>query len=294
MHANYETFVELGRQYVVWFVNASAPLAFEPRTYTFPLVGSFPGLSWFSEERAREFAAELSAAGWDVNVRGVTAFSTGGWFDDPVLSSMFVDHPAQTGLLVNVLLHESLHATVLVQNEQYFNESLASFVADTLTPEYLVAYYGSASREFWEYQRAVNDARKREKVLGLAFERLRQTYEDESVDDAVKAAYKAHVMSFIEQSVYNENPPNNATLIGFQLYHQGDAEFSQLLAACSYDWPRFLASFGGLSRGHFGAPQTPEIGAVVARIAQNGCLPLPAQLPPRSLTPQYRRRVGAP
>src|SRR5690606_5007973 len=88
---NYDEFVALNRPYVVWFVNASHPLAFYPKTFWFPVVGSFPGLGWFDERTARRHAASLQREGWDVSVRGVRAFSTGGWFGDPIVSSMFTE-----------------------------------------------------------------------------------------------------------------------------------------------------------------------------------------------------------
>jgi predicted aminopeptidase len=288
MHTNYESFSELNRPYVVWFVNASQPLAFEPLTFTFPIVGSFPGLGWFDESDARAFAQDLKEAGWDVNMRGVTAYSTGGWFEDPILSSMFIDHPAQTGLLVNLLLHESVHATVLVQNQQYFNESLASFVADTLTPDYLAAYYGSESREYFEYRRAVVDFKQRSRVMRTAFERLERVYASD-LGDAVKTRYKRAMMNWISTHIAFEEPPNNATLIGFQLYQEGGDEFAALLRACDAKWPRFLSVFDGLSGNHFAEKQTPEIGVVVDRLTRNQCAPLPAVVAGRANSPQLRR-----
>ncbi len=152
MHKNYRDYIQLDQPYVVWFVNGSHPLAFLPLTFTFPIVGSFPGISWFDEQRAIDFKQQLDEGGWDVNLRGVTAFSTGGWFRDPVLSTMYFDHPAQVGYFANTILHESVHATVLVPDQQYFNESLASFVADTMTPPFLAEAYASSPATLAAYE----------------------------------------------------------------------------------------------------------------------------------------------
>ena len=74
---NYEKYVELDRDYPIWFVNASQPLAFRARLFSFPIIGSFPGLAWFDKANAERFRDSLAAKGLDVNMRGVSAFSTG-------------------------------------------------------------------------------------------------------------------------------------------------------------------------------------------------------------------------
>ena len=201
MHENYRSYVDLRRPYVVWFVNASHPLAFYPLTFGFPIVGSFPGLSWFDESRALEFKEWLEGYGWDVNVRGVTAFSTGGWFEDPVLSSMFYDHPASVGLFANTILHESVHATVLVADQQYFNESLASFVADTMTPKFLHQVYPDQPEllEVYEKTRSLN--RQFVRKLVWTFQQLNLLYQS-PIEDWAKLVIKHHVIDQLMDGEY--------------------------------------------------------------------------------------------
>src|SRR5690606_23044830 len=78
-------------------------------------------------------------------------FSTGGWFSDPIVSSMFTQSENAFGYLVNIVLHESLHATILIKNQQFYNESLASFVGDQLTLEYLSQRFGDESEVMLVY-----------------------------------------------------------------------------------------------------------------------------------------------
>ncbi|HVZ35761.1 MAG TPA: aminopeptidase, partial [Polyangiaceae bacterium] len=111
---NYRKYVELDREYPIWFVNASAPLQFRAKVFSFPIVGSFPGLAWFNKKRAERFRDRLSKQGWDVNMRGVSAFSTGGYFPDPIVWSMLSRSPGAEASLINTVLHESVHATVLI------------------------------------------------------------------------------------------------------------------------------------------------------------------------------------
>lgn len=275
MHENYEEYVELDRPFVVWFVTASEPLAFIPKTFTFPVVGSFPGLSWFDEADAREFARDLEADGWDVFVRGVGAYSTGGWFDDPILSSMFADVPGGTGFLVNVVLHESFHATVLVGNQQYFNESAASFVANELTPVYLSERFGPESPELLEYLTAQATGRIVVAILADAVARLNAVYAS-SWPDAVKYREKARITRELQLQLQLPETPNNASLFGFALYHEGEAEMRRLRSLCP-SWPAFITAVGSLTEAQFAIEQSPVIGPVFDLLSARGCRPLPRE-----------------
>ena len=139
---NYERYVDVGRPSVVWVVSACEPLSFDERVWKFPVVGSFNYLGWYSEERAQGHATELRKEGLDVYVRGASAYSTLGWFRDPVFSTMLPEEETAVGSLANVVIHESVHATVYVKNQSYFNESLASFVGDRLALTYLQSRFG--------------------------------------------------------------------------------------------------------------------------------------------------------
>ncbi len=287
MHENYREFVQLDRQYVVWFVNASAPLAFEPKTFWFPVVGSFPGLGWFDEAEAMEFVADLESEGWDVNVRGVTAFSTGGWFDDPIVSSMFSDNPAALGFLVNTVLHESVHATVLAANQQYFNESLASFVANDLTPQYLIERFGPNNAELQKYEEAMQFGERNFALMSEANTQLTALYQSPQ-SDAHKLAQKKQILQALHQKIPFVRPPNNATLIGVQLYNEGKAEMAELRQRCG-DWPRFLAAVDSLVTEDFGGPQSAIIGPALKSLTLRDCRPFPKKKR-KIWQPQVRRQ----
>lgn len=272
MHHNYEEFVQLDRPFVVWFVNASEPLAFVPKTFSFPVVGSFPGLSWFDEEDAKEFAAELKEDGWDVAVRGVGAYSTGGWFDDPILSSMFNDVPGGLGFLANVLLHESVHATVFVENQQYFNESLASFIANELTPPYLLERFGHDSIPLLEYEQARRDNLIAIEIVSQAVTDLNNLYMS-ALPDAHKLREKQRILNDLQGRLAFDTPPNNASLIGFSLYHEGEVEMRRLREACP-SWNAFIVAVGSLREEQFSEPQSPNIGPVFDLLTANHCEPL--------------------
>lgn len=278
---NYEQYVaqeDRHPEFVVWFVNASEPLSFEPKVFWFPIVGSFPGLGYWHEQDANEFAAELREEGWDVNVRGVRAFSTGGWFEDPVLWTMFADSENAYGYLVNVLLHESVHATVLVPNQQYFNESLASFVADQMTPQYLTRRFGQDSSQLKVYQQRYRLYREQTALMLAAFGELERLYLSD-VPAAVKLDHKRKVYAKLAAMLEAKAEVNNATLVGIQLYQGAPNEFQQLFEACEQGWPRFLHAVGGLQSEHFAEEQSPEFGPVLTQLAQSGCEAPAAPLP---------------
>lgn len=289
MHANYRSYIDLDRPYVVWFVNASHPMAFLPLTFNFPIVGSFPGLSWFDESRAVEFKEWLGSYGWDVSMRGVTAFSTGGWFEDPVLSSMFYDHPASVGLFANTILHESLHATVLVPDQQYFNESLASFVADTMTPDFLRRAYPDQPELVEKYDEARQTSKAIINKLVWTFQQLNLVYQS-PIEDYAKLAIKENVIDQLLKEIPFQDRPNNAMLIGFQLYQEGTAEFQELFEACGKSWPVFIRAIDSLDSEHFDESQTMHVGQTVKRLTLAQCKPLPSTVDPRSRSKQVELR----
>jgi predicted aminopeptidase len=130
--SNYGTYADLGRPVAVWVVTAAEPLRFRNRTWSFPIVGSVPYLGFFDRDDARDLALGLRGAGWDVDLRGASAYSTLGWFADPVLSTMIADGDEALGELADVVLHESFHATLYVKGQSLFDESAADFVGDHL------------------------------------------------------------------------------------------------------------------------------------------------------------------
>ena len=124
-NASYRRYVELDRRFVVWNVVAAPELSLVPRRWCFPVAGCLSYRGYFSESAAAAYAGGLESEGWDVAVAGVRAYSTLGWFADPLLSSM-VDLPEHH--LAGLVFHELAHQRLYVPGDTEFNESFAVVV----------------------------------------------------------------------------------------------------------------------------------------------------------------------
>jgi predicted aminopeptidase len=122
---NYTRYVELDRNYLAAVVSASARDSFTTHEWWFPVVGKVPYKGFFNAADARKEAEKLQKKDLDVWVRGVDAFSTLGWFRDPLYSYM---KNYTTRELADLIIHEQLHATIYLKSHSQFNEELAEFV----------------------------------------------------------------------------------------------------------------------------------------------------------------------
>jgi predicted aminopeptidase len=267
---NYRDYVALDRPVVVYVVSASHPLRFESKTWWFPIVGSVPYLGWFNQRDAERFAKELEDDGWDVDLRGARAYSTLGWFDDPILSSMIRPHPSVVGEMVNVVLHESVHATHYVNSQSAFNESLADWVADTLTDEYLRDRLQVDRWELLTYAETQAAGQARQKRFHEVHDELEKLYASK-LSDADKLDRKQRITQRLREETRFFRPINNATLASARTYHGGNDAFEALFEGCARDWSRFWRLIKTVNADSFESPQVRDVGPIVERLAERGC-----------------------
>jgi len=125
---SYTEYADLEREFVIWNVFATPELSLEPKQSCFLFVGCLNYRGYYAKESAFRYAQELETQGYDIFVGGVTAYSTLGWFNDPVLNTML---GRDEFYLANVIFHELAHQKLYLKNDTAFNEAFAETVAHT-------------------------------------------------------------------------------------------------------------------------------------------------------------------
>jgi len=157
MSKNYTHYVEIDRNYLASVVSASAKDSFKRHEWRFPIVGSMPYKGFFNIEDAGKERAKLEKKDLDVWVRSVDAFSTLGWFKDPLYSYMR-EYPPWG--LADLIIHELVHATVFIKGEVKFNEELAEFIGSEGAKLYIETRYGKDSEEYRKMLAGKDDSKK--------------------------------------------------------------------------------------------------------------------------------------
>ena len=255
-NASYRRYVDLGRRYVVWSVVAAPELSLAPRHWCFPVAGCLSYRGYFSESAAEKYAGALESQGWDVTVAGVHAYSTLGWFDDPLLSSM-VELPEH--LLAGIVFHELAHQRLYVSGDTEFNESFAVVVERAGVRRWIEASGRTALGERYRiaaerraafldltrgtrrnlesvYASSRTDAQMRE-AKTLLFERLRSRY----------AALRATWASGPTYDFWFERGVNNAAIALLSTYDRWVPALEALLARSGGDLRAFYRAGDALA-----------------------------------------------
>lgn len=134
---SYKSYTDLKRRFVLWNVVATPELSMQPEQWCFPVAGCVTYRGYYNKEDAQAFAEGLRQQHYDVQIAGVTAYSTLGWFNDPVLSS-FIHYPDAE--LARLIFHELAHQVVYAKNDTQFNESFATAVEEVGVERWLQVY----------------------------------------------------------------------------------------------------------------------------------------------------------
>lgn len=255
---SYRQYVALDRRYVLWNLFATPELSLQPIEHCFPIAGCVAYRGYFEQGRARGAAALLQARGLDTLVAGVEAYSTLGWLDDPLLSSMLQRSDAQ---LVALIIHERAHQQLYLPGDSSFSESFAHFVerqglcqwrrnqqlpaedaaeqrSERMQRQFSALILDSRARLQALYQSPQSDAAKRAGKQA-EFERLRQRYRQlRDRQWQGDRRYDAWIAA----------PLNNARLLPFGLYDQHLPAFAALFQQSGGDWPQFYRSAAELAR----------------------------------------------
>ncbi len=167
---NFTTIFDQGNEPILWTITASEKFRIQPYYWTFPVVGEVSYKGFFDEKKALSEKDHLICEGYDVDIRSVSAWSTLGWFKDPILSSML---SRSKGYLCNLIFHELFHATYYAKSSVDFNENLASFVAHKATLRFLK----NDSLELYAYVKSYEDNIAIQKHMGKQVEGLHKFYD---------------------------------------------------------------------------------------------------------------------
>ncbi|HJP40021.1 MAG: aminopeptidase [Gammaproteobacteria bacterium] len=255
-NGSYASFADLGRPAAVWNVVAAPPLSLEPRTWCFPVAGCVSYRGYFARDSADAFAAGPRAAGDDVFVAGVAAYSTLGRFADPLLNTMLGEEDYR---LAGTIFHELAHQRIYLRDDSQFNEGFASFVAAQGIRRWLLQR--GDERAFCRYRLERRRQRQVLDLLGVIRRALGDVYELDS-PDAARLKAKAELLATLEPAYQRlkaswAGPPdfdhwfatpfNNARLAAIATYEHDVAAFATLFARSGGDFGRFYQRAGELA-----------------------------------------------
>lgn len=240
----YGAYVKLDGDYPVWNVLAAPEFSLKAKRWCYPIAGCASYRGYFKKSAALDKLNQLRAQGYDVYLGPVPAYSTLGWFDDPVLSSFINWSPER---LAGLLFHELAHRRVYIAGDTRFNESFATAVSELALPD-------------WRRRQGIDGpaAHLREKALAVrqltsaARKQLEKLYES-GLPDGEKRARKAQTLSQLRRcyramSADWPNPnryrayiekTNNATLALVAEYQSLVPAFKQLYRESGGNWPAF-------------------------------------------------------
>jgi predicted aminopeptidase len=256
---SYLKYVDLHRPFVVWNVNVAPRLSLEPKRWWFPIVGSASYLGYFSEAGARRYAAIWDQKGWDTYIGDVPAYSTLGWFHDPLLNTFIFESEAD---LADTIFHELTHRRLFVAGDTDFNEAFATMVAEEGVRRWFKA--SANARAYQRYAEGVRHGNDFVKLVLATRDELEKVYDDAQLPEAAKLQRKAEIITQmrahyaqlkeswgVKKSGYDDwfaEPVNNAQLDTVAAYYDLVPGFQALLRAQGGDMEKFYEAVGDLAK----------------------------------------------
>ena len=249
----YSSYVRVDGQYVVWNVFAAPEFATAPTQWCYPIAGCASYRGYFDARDAHRYAQRLIAGGQDTTVGGVAAYSTLGWFDDPVLST-FIEwsDPELAGLI----FHELAHGRLFAAGDTAFNEAFASFVERRGELAWLRSL-GDESQTL----KTITRWRTSDRFVAFLLkwrDELQRLYDQPANTGAlrmlktellaeVERCYRANEDVLGNEDWFFRDDLNNARLVPFAAYHELIAGFERVFAQSDDSWPVFYASAAKLA-----------------------------------------------
>ncbi len=225
---NYSSYIDIGEGPVSWQLTASPKDRLEPVQWTYPVVGRFPYRGYFDLDRAKKDRDRLEAQNYDTSLRSVGAYSTLGWFEDPILSTML---RYRDGNLAELVIHELAHATVWIPGQVSFNENMATFVGEAGALLFMQKRHGKEAAVVRVLLDMRSDERTFNRFMHTVAEELKALYGSElSYDEKLKEreviferAKNRFANLDLRSDAYSRFPRrrlNNAVMMAYRTYHE--------------------------------------------------------------------------
>ncbi|OSM07180.1 putative zinc protease protein [Magnetofaba australis IT-1] len=251
-NGSYTRYADLGRSYAVWATFAAPSDSLTLKSWSFPLIGELSYRGYFDEAAAQALAAELRQQGYETSVQGIPAYSTLGWFADPLLNTHIFWPESQ---LAALMFHEMAHELLYIPDDTLFNESFAEAVAQIGVGRWLQAQGDAAAIAAW---RARQQARAQflARVADLR-DKLEALYADKALTTLAMRRRKAGLfadfrVAFVQAQEDGPLAPyarwalaedlNNAKVGSLSLYARWVPAFQRLYEQEGADLERFIAA----------------------------------------------------
>lgn len=251
-------YIDLHRPYVVWNVNVAPPLSLQPKTWWFPIVGYASYRGYFNEDAAHQYADRWEKKGWDVYVAGVEAYSTLGFFSDPLMNT-FINEPE--GDLANLIFHELAHRRLFINGDTDFNEAYATAVAEEGVQRWFIAMPNP--KAYRQYQEEETHDRQFVQLVMDTRQELDAAYTNPRLSDGQKLKRKEEIIADLRAKYvslkkawggcndYDEwfsQPINNAKLNTISAYYDLEPAFAALIRAKKGDMDKFYQAVADLGK----------------------------------------------
>ena len=254
---NYLKYRDLNRKYVLWVVYAAPPLSVKLKTWWYPIAGKFTSRGFFAEEDARKFAARLQEEGMDVYVGGAPAYSTLGWFNDPVLNT-FIRY--QENNLAELIFHELAHHHLFIKGDATFNESFATAVAQIGVARWLKTKRGTEQHDV--YLARCDRRHNLSELLAVSRSNLKKLFSSNKTEQEKREGKKKIITAlkkdlvalsgsdpaYRKLAVWAKRPINNAVLGARSVYHRRVPAFYALYEQNGRDMEAFLNEVEKIAR----------------------------------------------
>jgi predicted aminopeptidase len=253
---NFTTFYDTGDGPAVYNLSASRKDALEPLTWSFPIIGQIQYLGYFKADQAEKKALDLQEQGYDVIIYGAIAYSTLGYFKDPIFSSVL---DLDKGQLAELIIHELTHATVYKAGDSEFNESVANFVGRTGALQFIAEIEGSESELLTRYTNYKEDNGVINSFLDEFIDELQAFYARTDLTSEEKIARREEIFQSARQRFAGEiaptlhepdrfasvadMPTSNAWILLHYRYNKDMTIFEDVYQTCGRDLAKAVKVF---------------------------------------------------